>query len=607
MSKKKIVALLLAAMMIVAMLAACGSKPAVTPSNDPGTNNPSTNNPSTNNPATPVETAKKVYYTYLTSDHANLNFQDNVDSPSETPAIYCMCFLYRSYPDESGTNFHYIPDAAADLPIQVDEHTWNIPLRKEAQWNNGDPINADTWIYSFKTALDPKLANRMGGNIANNAITIVNAESYMKGEGATWEDVGIKKVDDYTLQIITVDANSQKDVCNHFYSREKAPIYQPIYEQCLSADGTTSSYGAALEHWMGCGPYNFTTWEYDSIQIYTKNENYWLSDLFHWDEVNIRIVPEMNARVELWEQGKLDDLSPDSKTIDIYIDDPRMVSYGSLSVYHIDINCKNPNNPICGTDAYRKAIYHSLDRETLAKNVFGHTKPAGWYVSEQAGLLSENGLCYRDSKPGDEVEDMVNSWGPYGYNPDMAWDYFVQACNESNIDPETANITILYAIDESDAEWKACAEYLEQEWQTIFKGHMNLEIVAYAGMSATAFKKTGDDKWDLSPNDWTRGASRTYPYTCFYYYLSSYSGKPNNYTNQEFEDQYAYCESIKNGDYNTLLEETAKLEKIYLEHVIHTPVVQEVKYQLFSDDIILPVSTWVPGFGWGTIYGDKNV
>ncbi|MBQ1704324.1 MAG: hypothetical protein II028_00610 [Clostridia bacterium] len=599
---KKLIALLLAAMMVLAMLAACGNN------NNTNTNDPGNNNPTTGDNTTPADpTAKKVYYTYLTSDHANLNFQDNVDSPSETPAIYCMCFLYRSYPDESGLNFHYIPDAAAELPIQIDEHTWNIPLRKDAHWNNGDPINADTWIYSFKTALDPKLANRMGGNVANNAITIVNAESYMKGEGATWEDVGIKKIDDYTIQIITEGENSQKDVCNHFYSREKSPIYQPIYEQCLSADGTTSSYGADLDHWMGCGPYLFTTWDYDNVQIYTKNPDYWLADLFHWDEVNIRIVPEMNARVELWEKGELDDLSPDAKTIDMYIDDPRMVSYGSLSVYHIDINCKNPNNPICGTDAYRKAIYHSLDRETLAKNIFGHTKPAGWYVNEQAGLLSANGLCYRDSDPGNEVEDMVNSWGPYGYNPDMAWDYFVKACEEVNIDPETADITILYAIDESDTEWKACAEYLEQEWKTIFKGHMNLEIVAYAGMSATDFKKTGDDKWDLSPNDWSRGASRTYPYTCFYYYLSSYSGKPNNYTNQEFEDQYAYCESIKNGDYNTLLEETAKLEKIYLEHVIHTPVVQAVNYQLFSDDLILPVSTWVPGFGWGTIYGDKNV
>ena len=127
---KKLIALLLAAMMLLTMLAACGKK--------------SGNDTTIADPA-----AKKVYYTCLGADHANLNFQDNVDTPSETPATYCMCFLYRSYPDESGLNFHYIPDAAAELPIQIDEHTWNIPLRKDAHWNNGDPINADTWINSF--------------------------------------------------------------------------------------------------------------------------------------------------------------------------------------------------------------------------------------------------------------------------------------------------------------------------------------------------------------------------------------------------------------------------------------------------------------------------
>ena len=189
----------------------------------------------------------------------------------------------------------------------------------------------------------------------------------------------------------------------------------------------------------------------------------------------------------------------------------------------------------------------------------------------------------------------------------MAWEYFVKACEESNIDPETADIEILYAIDDNSPTWKACAEYLEQQWQDIFKGHMHIKIVTYAGMSATDFKKTGDDKWDFSPNDWGRGASRTYPYTCFYYYRSAYSGSPNNYFNEDFEEQYDYCESIKTGDYNTLLEETAKLEEIYLEHVIQCPVFQDVSFSMFSDDLVLPVQTYIPGFGWGTVYADKNV
>ena len=71
-------------------------------------------------------------------------------------------------------------------------------------------------------------------------------------------------------------------------------------------------------------------------------------------------IRDRNARIELWEQGQLDIFTPNGDTLETYIDDPRLVEYGSNSVFHIDINCKNPNNPISGSDNYRKAIYHAL-------------------------------------------------------------------------------------------------------------------------------------------------------------------------------------------------------------------------------------------------------
>lgn len=605
---KKLIALLMAAMMILSLAAACGKTEKPDDATQPDTTPDAT-------PADPAGSEKMVHYTYLGGDHATLNFLDNVDSPSETPAQYCMAYLYRSYPDDSGKNYHYICDCAAELPIQIDDYTWQIKIREDAVFHNGEPLTANDWYYTFQKQLDPILAFRMSTFLADNAITIKNAEEYaMQGTSNTvaWEDVGIKLIDDYTLEITTVDANSQTEVAKHFENRNNTPVYQPLFEECLSEDGATTSYGADLDHWVGSGPYYFTTWDYDSLQIYTKNENYWIADLFHFDEINIRIVPEMNARVELWEQGLLDDLTPDAKTLDQYYDDPRMTAYGSTSVYHVDINCKNPNNPICDSDNYRKAIYHSLDRELMADSIFGHMYPSGVYVNTQAGLLSESGLTYRESEYGKAVTDMVASWSAEGhttgYNPELAYDYFLKALEEKGLPSDTV-VNVKLAIDESDHEWKAAGEFLMEEWPKIFHDQMNIEIVAYAGMSATAFKETGDDKWDLSPNDWSRGLSRTYPYTCFYYYLSTYSGSPNNYFNEDFEAQYAYCDSseIKMGDYDTLLAETQKLEELYLEHVIQCPVVQCVNYQLFSDDIVLPVETYVPGFGWGTMYAYKTM
>ena len=608
---KKLIALLMAAMMLLSVAAACGKTDAPA---DNGNNNASGENTSTNtNTTTPDNTADagKVYKTYLTSEVASLNFLDNVDGNANTPSAYAMSQMWKMYPNEDGTNYIWIDDLAVGDPIQVDDYNWQIKLREGATWQNGDPINADTWMFTFEQQLNPKLQMRMATFLYDNTFTIVNGEEYlMQGtEGypaeVKWEDVGIKKIDDYTIQVTTTDTGyTATDIKKHFDNRNLVPVHQGMWEECLSADGLTTSYGSDLEHFVGCGPYIFDTWEYDSIQIYKKNEAHWNADRYNFDTIEVRIVPEMNARVELFEQGEIFTLSPDANTIESYIDDPRMTSYGSTSVTHIDINCANPNNPISGSVNYRKAIYHSIDRELAAASIFGHMEPAGVYVNTQAGMLSESALTYRESEYGQAVTDMVESWGPYGYNPEMALDYLNKAIAECGVTEAQLPITVKYCIDEGDTEWKALGEYLMEQWPVIFDGKMVLEIVPYAGMSATDFKKTGDDKWDLSPNDWTRGMSRTYPHTCFYYYLSTYSGRPNNYVVPEFDAQFQACEDIKLGDYNELLKATQKLEEMYLDYVIHVPVCQNINYELFTDNIELPVKTYIPSFGWGAIFGD---
>ena len=549
---------------------------------------------------------EKVYRTYMSADCPILNGHDSVETMLQTPHDYCSSPLFRRKPTADGQGFEYIGDLASELPIKIDDNNWQIKIREAAHWQNGDPINADTFMYSYKMLLDPVMANQMADFLANYSIKILNGEEYMQqGTGATvaWEDVGIKKIDDYTLQITTVDSNTIADVCSHFTDRACFPVYEPFYEAGMNADRTATTYGTTLDNWMGAGPYIFENWVVDSIQVYTKNADHWLADLYNYDRVEVRIIPQMNARVELWEKGMLDDLTPDANTIDTYIDDPRMVFYPTTTVYHIDINSKNPNNPLSASVNYRKALYHALNRDVIARNLFGYMEPAGTYVNGQAGILSKNALTYRESEYGQAVTAMVNGWGPNGYNPELALDYFNKACEEMGV-AKDAVIPIILQVGDSDATWKRVAEYLQQELPATFEKRVTIDIVA-TPLSATDFKKTGDDKWDLSPNDWSRGASRTYPYQCFYYYLSSYGSSPNNYFDEAFEAQFAICDSPQmKTDYDTMLKETQKLEEIYLEKVINVPVVQEINYQMFSDRLVLKVETYLPGFGWGTMYGD---
>ena len=551
-----------------------------------------------------LASAEKTVHLYMASDTPTLNQHNSVETSLDTPISYCGATLYRAVADETRLNYEYIGEIASDLPKQIDDLTWEIPLRPEAKWANGDPINADTVMYSFKMLLDPNLANQMADFLSDFSITILNAKEYSKQTSdapVAWEDVGIKKIDDYTIQIVTTSPVTQKDVCSHFTTRAVAMVYEPLYEQGMNETRTSTTYGSVPEMWMSAGPYKLDSWVHDSVQTYVRNENYWLPEYFHYDSVDVRVIRDMNARVELWEQGALDTLSPDINTIETYIDDPRLVEFSSITVFHIDVNCKNPENPLTASLNYRKALYHAMNREVIAKSIFGYQQPSGVYVNGQAGMFS--GQIYRDSDAGKAVVERVESWGPAGYNPELAREYLKKAYEECGV-PEDTVITLIMAFDESDLAWKATAEYLMEEFPVIFEGKINLAITTYAGISTTAFKET-TDVWDLSPNDWSRSASRTYPYSCFYYYRRAYESHPNNYFDDEFEAQYDVCDSDEvKADYARMLEETAKLENIYLDKVIQIPMVQEISYQMFADRLELPVDTYVPGFGWGVIYGD---
>ena len=618
MKKSRLFALLLAAALVLSMLAGCGNNNTTTPPADDQSNTTPDNTPTT--PDESVTTGEKVYRTYLASECSMLNAHDNVDTNVSTPYSYTNSTLWRAVPNDDGKGYHYVGDLATDLPVIVDQTkgtdeegnevvettTWEFKIREEAKWHNGDPINADTLVYSYKMQIDPVLVNKMANFLYDYSITIVNGEAYFNGE-CDWEDVGIKKIDDYTMQIITVGEPTLNDFCSHFTDRSCYPVHEATYEAGMNADRTETTFGTDLDSYVGCGPYFFDSWTRDSVQVYKKNPDHWLADYFNYDEVQVRIVPEMNARVQLFESGQLDSLSPDASTIETYIDDPRMVSYPSIMVYDFDVNVKNTSNPVSGSINFGRAMYHAMNREVIARDIFGHMEPTGTYINGMAGALSQSGLTYRESKYGKEVWDMIEGWSAEGevcgYNPELAYEYLLKAFEERNLPADTV-ITVKVLNTGGSSEGSRCCELFMEEWPEIFHGQVQVEPYTVADGLSLDIMETEPENWDIVLMDWGRSLSRTLPYQVYYYHTKDYTGRPTFTYTDRFEAQFAACEAVKSGDYETILQETQKLEIIALEDVISIPVVQAVNYEMFSDRLELPMKQYVPGFGWGSMFGD---
>ncbi|MGN0375815.1 MAG: ABC transporter substrate-binding protein [Butyrivibrio sp.] len=98
-------------------------------------------------------------------------------------------------------NFEYINEMAAAAPVDVTDkyagnENYNIPadatkgyafqiaLRENAQWDDGTPINADTYVYSMKQALNPDMQNYRASSYYQGTFALANAYQYFcNGEG----------------------------------------------------------------------------------------------------------------------------------------------------------------------------------------------------------------------------------------------------------------------------------------------------------------------------------------------------------------------------------------------------------------------------------------
>ena len=120
--------------------------------------------------ATTTSAGPKIFNDYMTSDVDTLNSHIYTLSVSSDIISPSTLLLYRLYPTEDGKSSDYVPELAESKPEQLDEEgkVWQIKIRENAKWENGDPITVDDVIYSFKMCLDPLMVNSRASQLASD-------------------------------------------------------------------------------------------------------------------------------------------------------------------------------------------------------------------------------------------------------------------------------------------------------------------------------------------------------------------------------------------------------------------------------------------------------
>ncbi len=183
---------------------------------------------------------------------------------------------------------------AKNVGVSPDGKTWTIKLDPNYRWSDGKPVTAADWAYSWKRILDPKLAS----DAAQFLTDVVNAKDYNTGKITDPDQVGIKAIDDTTLQVTTTDASPS------FRAIMGLPFLTPVPKEIVEKLGSKWLEPSSI---ASNGPYKLTSWQHDQSLVLNRNTFYG-AKAPAIEEIDVRVASGdlCTSQLRAYEAGEVD-------------------------------------------------------------------------------------------------------------------------------------------------------------------------------------------------------------------------------------------------------------------------------------------------------------
>lgn len=328
--KKRVLACLLAAVMTAGLLAGCGGDE----KSGGGGSSEQVLNISTN------------------SVVVGLNPLVNTTAPDNNAHNMIYDPLVRDRSAKDNTD-EIVPAAAESWDVSEDGLTYTFHMNPDAKWSDGSKVTANDFEFTFKQMADPNTA-------ATNAWlfdgVIVNFSEALYNNGKTPEEIGVKALDEETLEIQLVHPASYflQLVAGSAY-----PVNQAKYEEY------GSEYGTAPDKTVYNGPLKVTSWNQNTEMVLEKNDQYWGQEDMQLDKVNYKVIQESSTAVQAFINGELDVVSTSDtnwgKTITAAGDSQEMTVPSSAP----DFFMFNLKNEYLSNTKIRQALSIAFDRQEM--------------------------------------------------------------------------------------------------------------------------------------------------------------------------------------------------------------------------------------------------
>ncbi|TVR76573.1 MAG: peptide ABC transporter substrate-binding protein [Sphaerobacteraceae bacterium] len=271
-----------------------------------------------------------------------------------------------------------VPDIAESWETD-DAVTWTFHIREDSGWSNGDPVTAHDYEWSWKRQLNPETAAPYAGFLYD----ILNAEAYNLGEIEDEDEVGVRAVDDYTLEVVCEGPRAYLPTVVTYIAA--APSHRPSVEE--HGDQWTEA-----ENIVTNGPWTLERWDHDVTVDMIRNENYWNSESITLERV-VRPIIGSDASQLAFENDEIDwHFRGQLGQLERVENDPelseQMHRYNLTGTWYL---VPDPNFEPFDVPEVRLAIGHAIDRDAIVDQVLrGLATPAYTFQPPGAPGYDEN-------------------------------------------------------------------------------------------------------------------------------------------------------------------------------------------------------------------------
>ena len=285
--------------------------------------------------------------------------------------------------DFSGEEIKVKPMLATEWTASDKAKKWTIKLRPDVKWTDGQPLVAQHFIDGWERLLNPMTASEYAYFIYG----VKNAKAYNQGKIKDFSQVGIKAINEHTLEVQLEQSMSFFPFLWTHHST--FPIRKDVVEK-------HGNRWTRPENIVTLGPYKLKLWENDKAMVLETNELYY-GEKPKTKNILAYMIKEQSTAVNLFDSGKIDLLYelpstdlPKLKTR------PEFQQMTDMTIYYYGFNIKKP--PFNNVD-FRRAISHAIDRKEIITLIAGGQTPIkGWLPAGMMAYTDEVGLDFDVAK-----------------------------------------------------------------------------------------------------------------------------------------------------------------------------------------------------------------